>query len=55
MLALLVVSDGGKGLCAAIETCFPDSLHQCCTVHVFRNLVEKVSRHDQDEVKRDCL
>lgn len=50
---LLVVSDGGKGLCAAIETCLPDSLHQRCTVHVCRNLVEKVSRHDQDEVKRD--
>jgi putative transposase len=27
---LLVVSDGGKGLCAAIERCFPASLHQRC-------------------------
>ncbi len=50
---LLVVSDGGKGLCAAIETCFLDALHQRCTVHVCRNLAGKVPRHAQDEVKRD--
>jgi putative transposase len=50
---LLVISDGGKGLCAAIETSFPDSLHQRCLVHVCRNLVEKVPRHAQDQVKRD--
>ena len=50
---LLVISDGGKGLCAAIETCFPDSLHQRCLVHVCRNLVEKVPLHAQGEVKRD--
>jgi putative transposase len=50
---LLVVSDGGKGLCSAIETSFPAALHQRCTVHVCRNLAGKVSRHAQDEVKRD--
>ena len=50
---LLVISDGGKGLCAAIETCFPDALHQRCTVHACRNLAGKVPRHAQDEVKRD--
>jgi len=50
---LLVISDGGKGLCGAIETCFPDALHQRCLVHVCRNLVEKVPLHAQDEVKRD--
>jgi putative transposase len=50
---LLVITDGGKGLCAAIETSFPDALHQRCTVHVCRNLAEKVPRHAQDEVKRD--
>jgi putative transposase len=48
---LLVVSDGGKGLCAAIETSFPASLHQRCLVHVCRNLVAKVPRHAQDQVK----
>jgi transposase-like protein len=50
---LLVISDGGKGLCAAIETCFPDSLHQRCLVHACRNVVEKVPLHAQGEVKRD--
>jgi putative transposase len=50
---LLVVSDGGKGLCSAIETSFPESLHQRCLVHACRNLVEKVPLHAQGEVKRD--
>jgi putative transposase len=50
---LLVVSDGGKGLCAAIERGFPASLHQRCLVHVCRNLIAKVPAHAQDQVKRD--
>jgi putative transposase len=50
---LLVISDGGKGLCAAIECSFPASLHQRCLVHVCRNLIAKVPAHAQDEVKRD--
>jgi putative transposase len=50
---LLVVSDGGKGLIAAIETTFPASLRQRCLVHVARNLVAKVPTHATDEVKRE--
>jgi putative transposase len=50
---LLVISDGGKGLCAAIECSFPNSLHQRCLVHVCRNLIAKVPTHAQDQVKRD--
>jgi putative transposase len=50
---LLVISDGGKGLCAAIECSLPTSLHQRCLVHVCRNLIAKVPTHAQDEVKRD--
>jgi putative transposase len=50
---LLVISDGGKGLCAAIECCYPNSLHQRCLVHVCRNLIAKVPAHAQDQVKRD--
>ena len=50
---LLVISDGGKGLCAAIECCFPASLHQRCLVHVCRNLIAKVPAHAQDQVKGD--
>ena len=50
---LLVISDGGKGLCAAIERCFPHSLHQRCTIHVCRNVLAKVPKHAQAEVKGD--
>src|SRR4029453_5351019 len=50
---LLVISDGGKGLCAAIQCSFSASLHQRCLVHVCRNLIAKVPRHAQDQVKRD--
>jgi putative transposase len=50
---LLVISDGGKGLCAAIECSFAASLHQRCLVHVCRNLIAKVPTHAQGEVKRD--
>jgi putative transposase len=50
---LLVISDGGKGLCAAIERSLPTSLHQRCLVHVCRNLIAKVPTHAQGEVKRD--
>src|SRR5919201_460994 len=50
---LLVISDGGKGLCTAIERSLPHSLHQRCTVPVCRNLIAKVPTHAQDQVKRD--
>jgi transposase-like protein len=50
---LLVISDGGKGLGAAIERCFPNSLHQRCTIHVCRNVLAKVPKHAQSEVKGD--
>ena len=50
---LLVPSDGGKGLCTAIELVLPNSLHQRCLVHVCRNLVAKVPTHAQDQVKGD--
>jgi putative transposase len=50
---LLVISDGGKGLCAAIECSLPTSLHQRCVVHVCRNLIARVPTHAQDQVKQD--
>jgi transposase-like protein len=50
---LLVISDGGKGLCTAIEWVLPTSLHQRCLVHVCRNLIAKVPTHAQDQVKGD--
>jgi putative transposase len=50
---LLVISDGGKGLCAAIEWGLPTSLHQRCLIHLCRNLIAKVPIHAQDQVKGD--
>jgi putative transposase len=39
---LLVVSDGAKGLIAAIEQIFPAALRQRCLVHRLRNVLAKV-------------
>jgi transposase-like protein len=52
---LLVISDGGRGLCAAIECSLPASLHQRCTVHVCRNLIAKVPAHAQDQDQAGLL
>lgn len=50
---LLVVSDGAPGLIDAIELCFSKALRQRCLVHRVRNLVAKVPKHAEDEVKRE--
>lgn len=50
---LLVIADGGPGLLGAIELCFGKSLLQRCLIHRARNVLAKVSKADQDEVKRD--
>lgn len=50
---LLIISDGGKGLCSALERCFPNSLHQRCVIHVARNVLAKVPKEAHDEVKGD--
>lgn len=50
---LLVISDGGAGLLGAIELCFGDSLLQRCLVHRLRNILAKVPRHAQGDVKAD--
>jgi transposase-like protein len=50
---LLGISDGGAGLIAAFELHFGTSLRQRCLVHRARNVIAKVSAHDQDQVKAD--
>jgi putative transposase len=50
---LLGISDGAAGLIGAFEQHFCTSLRQRCLVHRARNLLAKVSAHDQDEVKAD--
>ena len=48
---LLGISDGAPGLLRAFEEAFPQSLHQRCLVHKARNVLAKVPRAAQAEVK----
>ena len=48
----LILTDGGAGLAAAIETVYPRVQHQRCWVHKMRNILEHVRKRDYDEVKR---
>jgi putative transposase len=50
---LLGISDGGPGLIAAFDLHFPTSLRQRCLIHRVRNVLAKVSAHDQEAVKAD--
>ena len=50
---LLVITDGAPGLISAIEQVFDKSLRQRCLVHRARNVIAKVSKGDQTEVKAD--
>ena len=48
---LLVITDGAAGLIGAVEVCFATSLRHRCLVHRARNLLAKVPKHAQAEVK----
>jgi putative transposase len=50
---LLGISDGAPGLTGAFDRAFPNSLRQRCLIHRARNVLAKVSAHDQAEVKAD--
>jgi putative transposase len=50
---LLVVSDGGAGLIGAVELVFSHSARQRCLIHRERNVLAKVPKHAQDQVKAD--
>ncbi len=47
----LVITDGCPGLARALETVYPRVRHQRCWVHKMRNLLEKVRRRDEKQVK----
>jgi putative transposase len=47
----LVITDGGPGLARALETVYPRVWHQRCWVHKMRNILEKVRRRDEKQVK----
>ena len=48
---LLVVSDGAKGLIAAIEQIYPKALRQRCLIHRLRNVLAKIPTGTQAEVR----
>jgi transposase-like protein len=48
---LLVISDGAAGLIGAIERNLPHALRQRCLIHRARNLLAKVPKNMQEEVK----
>jgi putative transposase len=50
----LVVTDGCTGLARAIETVYPRARHQRCWVHKMRNILEKVRRRDEAQVKAEA-
>lgn len=49
----LVVSDGGPGLIGAVELVWPTTARQRCLIHRARNVLAKVPKHAQDQVKAD--
>jgi putative transposase len=50
---LLVVSDRAPGLMGAVELKLSKSLWQSCIIHRCRNLLARVPKHAQGDVKRD--
>ncbi len=48
---LLVVSDGAKGLIAAIEQIYPKALRQRCIIHRLRNVLAKIPTGMQAEIR----
>jgi putative transposase len=48
---LLVVSDGARGLIAAIEQVFPAALRQRCLIHRLRNVLAKIPAGMQSEIR----
>ena len=50
---LLVISDRAPGLMAAVEMKLSQSLWQSCVIHRARNLLAKVPKHAQGDVKAD--
>ena len=51
-IPLLIISDDAPGLRKAIKECFPDSLYQICQVHKMRNILAKLPRYIQKEMKK---
>jgi putative transposase len=50
---LLVISDGAAGLIGAVERTMGAALRQRCLIHRCRNVIAKISRNAQAQVKAD--
>jgi putative transposase len=50
----MVISDGCPGLARALETVYPRARHQRCWVHKMRNILEKVRRREEGQVKAEA-
>ncbi len=50
----VVITDGCPGLARALETVYPRVRHQRCWVHEMRNILEKVKRRDEKQVKAEA-
>jgi putative transposase len=46
----LIVTDGGKGLIAALNFVYPEIKHQRCWFHKLQNLIKLLKKNDQKEV-----
>ncbi len=49
----MIVTDGGKGLLAAIPVVYPQIPIQCCWAHKSRNVLNHIRKADREAVKRD--
>jgi len=50
----LIVTDGGAGLIAALQTVYPRVAHQRCWVHKMRNLVQAARKRDLQAITADA-
>jgi putative transposase len=50
----LIVTDGGKGLLAALQTVYPRVPHQRCWVHKMRNIVQAARTRDLQAISTDA-
>lgn len=45
----MIITDGGKGLIAALPIVYPDALHQRCWFHKLQNIMKLFKKKDQKE------
>lgn len=48
----LIITDGNQGLLRALEDIWPEVPRQRCVIHRSRNVLARVPRKRQDEIKR---